>query len=96
MMEDTRAHICYVCNGEGATLDGDCENCEGTGVMAQFEGEEDELDELKWTMGEIEVALELLAEMRQAIKVFYGFKDIAPEETRLKMLGQKVVEWFDE
>lgn len=77
-------------------MDGDCPNCKGSGVMAQFEGEEDELSEMKWTMGEIDVALELLAEMRQAIKVFYGFKDIASEEERFKVLGRKVVEWFDE
>jgi DnaJ-class molecular chaperone len=42
MMEDTRAHICYVCNGEGATMDGDCPNCQGTGVLSHFREEEKE------------------------------------------------------
>lgn len=90
---DNRAHICYICNGEGATTEGDCPCCLGSGVIG--EEQEAEIEELKWSLGEIEIALELLAEMRQAIKEFYGYKDIASEDDRFKKLGRKVVEWFD-
>lgn len=93
---DERAHICYICNGEGATMEGDCPNCRGTGLLDFTEEEEDELREIKWTMGEIEVALELLAEMRLAMGEFYDKDNVQPLNKRYEDLGRKLQEWFDE
>jgi hypothetical protein len=50
-----------------------------------------------WRVGEIEVALELLYEMRIEISKFHRDKKNFPNEDRLYYeIGKRVVEWFDD